>query len=223
MVRVSSYRPRNPNSEDLEDRPRGIVTLESRLLPRGEARKLDAERWAAKETEERCQAALDFAADRSRTGGLPFDENSKIALKALGTGEPKALQITDAGMKLADDFYQRNKNLLTDANAVPEGTIGKLNFGAGALSEGFGETINGPRPDPLGALLGNASVMIDANGKIVGISDQFDYDPSNHGDSWIIKTAMGIVNDRITRDCADRVPYVPINGGRSFPTGGGRK
>lgn len=33
MLRISPYRPRDPNSEDLEERHRGIVTLESRLLP----------------------------------------------------------------------------------------------------------------------------------------------------------------------------------------------
>lgn len=183
---------------------------------------MDAEHWAAKEAEERCQAALDFAADRSATGELPFDENSKLALKALGTGEPKALQITDAGMKLADDFYQRNKGFLRGAQDVDGGKVGKINFGAGAMTEGSGDTINGPRPDPLGALLGNASVMIDQGGKLVGISDEFDY-KDNPGNNWVTRLGMRIVNDRITRNCPNRVDFVPISGGRPFPTDGGQK
>lgn len=163
-----------------------------------------------------------FAAARSGTGGLPFDENSEMALQALGTGKPEALQITKAGMKLADDFYQRNKNLLEERVAVSGGTVGKLPFGAGAMSEGYGQTVNGPRPDPLGALLGRASVMIDQDGKLVGISDQFDYN-DNPGNDWMTRMGMRIVNDRITRDCPDRVPYVPINGGYPVPMTGGRK
>lgn len=222
MIKIIPYLPRNPQFDDPEQRHLGITSLPKNLLPRNEARKIEAER-DAEEERQRCQDALDFAATSSKIGGLPFNENSKIALQALGTGSPKALQITEAGMKLANGYLQRNPKYLTDRQPVAGGTVGKVNFGAGAMTEGTGDTINGPRPDPLGALLGNASVMVDADGKIVGISDQFDYDPSNHHDDWMTAMGMGIVNDRITRDCAGRVPYVPIAGGRPFSVGGEKK
>lgn len=213
------------------------ISLKSDTLPSDQARNLDQTRWAAQEALgefqdqvginrgaddardaaalQRCQDALDFAAARSGNAGLPFDESSKIALQALGTGNPQALRITDEGMKLADDFFQRNPRLLKETTPVPGGTVGKLNFGAGAMSLGYGETINGPRPDPLGALLGNASVMIDSDGKLVGISDEFDYNPNPDND-WLTALGMSVVNDKITRDCPARVSYVPISGGRKF-------
>lgn len=221
MTGMTSYRPRNPKSDDPEERYRGFETLPKTLLPRNAAQRLEAEQDAADERQ-RCQEALDFAARSSGAGGLPFDDNSRMALQALGTGKPEALSITDVGMKLADDFFQRNKNLLEEQVAVSDGIVGKLNFGAGAMSEGYGQTINGPRPDPLGALLGRASVMVDRDGKLVGISDEFDYN-NNPENDWMTRTAMRIVNDRITRDCRDRVQYVPISGGRAIPKNGGEK
>jgi hypothetical protein len=49
MIRNMTYRPRDPNSDDLEERYRGFVSLPKMLLARDEARNLEAERWAAGE------------------------------------------------------------------------------------------------------------------------------------------------------------------------------
>ncbi len=170
---------------------------------------------ATPELLDRCKEALDFAADASAAYNLPFDENSKLALKGLGTGEPKALQITDYGMKIADDFLSKNNGIFhADVRrSTPELKIGKAKFGF--YNSGEGERIIGPQPDPLGALLGEATVMRDPSGKVIGISDQFDYDPANH--KGVTRLGMSIVNDRITRDCPDRIPFVQIRGGRPIP------
>lgn len=216
------------------------TSLPSYVLPEDKARNAELERWAAEEAEripveippesmaiprewqdglsrelrDRCKDALDFAAQASAAHNLPFDENSKLALKALGTGEPKALQITDQGMKMADDFLSKNDGLFHPERSGPDrSSIGQAKFGF--YNSGEGERTIGPQPDPLGALLGEATVMRDGTGKVIGISDQFDYDPANH--KGLTAIGMGIVNDRITRDCPNRVPFVPITGGRSIP------
>lgn len=41
MAGMTSYRPRDPNSDDPEERYRGFVTLPKNLLPVGEALKIE--------------------------------------------------------------------------------------------------------------------------------------------------------------------------------------
>jgi hypothetical protein len=49
MIRILSTRTRDRESEDLEERYRGFVSLPKNLLPRDEGRSLDVQRWVAKE------------------------------------------------------------------------------------------------------------------------------------------------------------------------------
>jgi hypothetical protein len=217
------------------------ISLPRYLLPKGEARNAEAARWAAEEAEsesgrnsagvegispqwedglskdfrDRCKEALDFAAQASAAYGLPFNENAKLALQGLGTGKPAALQITDHGMQMADDFLSKNGGLFhpDEQRSTPELKIGKAKFGF--EDAGDGERTIGPQPHPLGALLGEATVMRDASGKVIGISDQFDYDPGNH--LGLTAAGMRIVNNRITSDCPNRIPFVRITGGKPIP------
>lgn len=49
MSRIIPYRPRNPDADNLEERYRGFVTLDSPMFPSDEARNREAERWAAED------------------------------------------------------------------------------------------------------------------------------------------------------------------------------
>ena len=156
-----------------------------------------------------CAAALDRTANRSAMIGLPFNANARLALQALGTGHPKRLRLSEQGMKLANAFVQANQYPLTKAVPYGPGLYARqFNFGRGAYD--YGNTVNGD-PGPLGALLGQATIIQDRDGKAVGIRDRFDYDPSNH--VFPIKQGMAVTDADITRNCKNRVAFVPLTGG----------
>jgi hypothetical protein len=156
-----------------------------------------------------CAAALDRTASRSAAIGLKFNGNARLALQALGTGVPARLRLSEQGMKIANDFVHANRGLLGDGRPYGPGlTSHEFNFGRGAYD--YGTTVNGDAT-PLGALLGRSTVILNADGDVVGIRDSFDYNPGNHATP--IKQGVAMANDDITRNCKKRVPYVPVTGG----------
>jgi len=156
-----------------------------------------------------CAAALDRTARMSAAIGLKFNANARLALQALGTGVPARLRLSEQGMKIANDFVHANHGLLRDGKPYGPGlTSHQFNFGRGAYD--YGTTVNGD-PTPLGALLGRSTVILNADGDVVGIRDSFDYNPGNH--TTPIKQGVAMANADITRNCKNRVPYVPITGG----------
>jgi len=112
-------------------------------------------------------------------------------------------------MKMANDFVHANHGLLSNPRPYGRGlTAQDFNFGAGTY--GYGTTVNGDS-GPLGPLLGRSTVVLNADGDVVGIRDSFDYDPD--GEESIIKQGMAMANDDITRNCKNRVAFVPVTGG----------
>jgi RHS repeat-associated protein len=158
-----------------------------------------------------CDAALNRVAKMSAAGGLPFNANARLALKALGTGKPARLRLSSEGMKLANDFVHANRGLLSNPKPYGPGlTSYHINFGQDSFGYGYGSTVNGSS-GPLGALLGRSTVILNEDGDVVGVRDSFDYDPSNAGPG--IKQGMAIANNDITRNCPSRVKSVSITGG----------
>jgi RHS repeat-associated protein len=162
-----------------------------------------------------CAAAVGHVADESAKFGLPFDRATIKVLAALAFGDAKSITITPAGIAQLQSFVTAYPVAVTDRHDLGNGySSGSVNAGQGAYQPG--ETLAIPS---LGAVLGQATVFfqgpLDAKGNftgpLVGVKDQFDYDPSNQ--NFPASAGVAIALLELQNNCPNMSGSLPVSGG----------